>query len=126
MRHDLSALNTSQLKRLADQLRSELREIEAELWRRTAVRLAMLPPGWADPPMDLASADERDDYLEDVHACLERQLPSSCRPGKTFPWTEIWGPVRALGANPAHRLRELVMRARDEMEERQEGREPWR
>jgi hypothetical protein len=126
LRQDPSALDTSQLKRFVDELRSELREAEAELWRRTAVRLATLPPQWADPPVNILSAIERDDYLEDVHSALQRQLPASCRLGRGSPATEIWGPEGALGANPAHRLRELVAQAREELEARAEGQEPWR
>ena len=126
MRQDLSTLDTSQLKRFADQLRSDLREAEAELWRRTAVRLATLPARWADPPMSILSASERDDYLEDVHAALERQLPASCRLGRGAPATEIWGPEGALGENPTHRLQELVAHAREALEAREDGQEPWR
>ena len=126
MPRDLSALDTSQLKRLADQLRSELREAEAELWRRTAVRLASLPPHWADPPLSILSAIEREDYCEDIHSCLERRLPPSCRLGKGIPSAEVWGPAGALGENPAHRLRELVADAREELEAREDDPEPWR
>jgi hypothetical protein len=126
LRQDLSALDTSHRKRFVDQLRSELREAEAELWRRTAVRLATLPPQWADPRMNILSAIESDDYLEDVHSALQRHLPASCRLGRGIPATDIWGPEGALGANPAHRLRELVALAREELEAREDGQEPWR
>ena len=126
MRQDLAALDTSQLKRFADQLRSELREAEAELWRRTAVRLATLPPHWADPPISILSAVKREDYCEDIHSCLQRRLPASCRLGKGNPSADVWGPAGALGNNPAHRLRELVAHARDELEAREDGHEPWR
>jgi hypothetical protein len=126
LHQDLSALDTSQLKRFVDQLRSELREAEAELWRRTAVRLATFPPHWADPPTNMLAAIERDDFLEGIHSALQRQLPASCRLGRGVPATEIWGPEGALGANPAHRLRELVAQVREELEHREEGQEPWR
>lgn len=113
MREDISRLDTSQLKRRADELRVELREIEAELWRRTAVRLVALPPGWAELSATglVLSGDELEDYVEAVHARLDASLPVGCRPNKGYPWTEVWGPGGALGRNPrapyprAHRRR---------------------
>jgi hypothetical protein len=125
LRQDISALNTSQLKRLVDQLRSELREAEAELWRRTAVCLAPLPLQWADPPMSILSAVAREDYYEDMHSDLGRRLPPSCRLVKGSAQTEVWGPAGALGKNPTRRLRELVAQVRDELEAREDGPEPW-
>ena len=127
MNEEISQLDTSQLKRRADELRVELRDIEAELWRRTAVRLAVLPSAWADASnvgRALAS-QEAEDYIEAMHSRLESQLPIGCRPNKTFPWEEVWGPSGALGHNPVHHLNALIARAHESLSQGERG-EPWK
>lgn len=127
MTEEISRLDTSQLKRRADELRVELREVEAELWRRTAVRLVVLPVAWADPSAvgRVLSGADLEDYVEEMHSCLEASLPVGCRPNKTYPWSEIWGPQGALGDNPTHHIRAIIAAAHETVAHR-DGGEPWR
>ena len=128
MPDDLRALDTSTLKRLADRLRMQLRDAEAELWRRSATRLATLPPGWSDPAALglLLSGDAAEGYEERAYGCLVRALPFGCRLNRAYPATEIWGPRGAMGPNPTHGLRELLTHMYEQLRDELTDSEPWR
>lgn len=124
---DLSQLDNFALRRHIAYLRGAVREAEAELWERTAILLAPLDADWADPSRFGLTLHEpiASEYLERVHEHLGRALPRTCRPGRSFPWTEVWGPVDALGPAPVIHLRALVAHAHELTREEFEDLSSW-